>query len=1504
MDGDPSAVRSSASRWQGFGSAASQAAGQITGLDTSQFVGPEGDLFREGLNAQMPGHLRVTGDAFGRVSSGLSVFAGSLSSLQDRMRPLAQRAPGLWAALQAARGRADRAQQADERHEQEVADRPPEEAAAAAPDAYRSDAGAAGSALSQAQRDWDECVAQAGALRGELATAVRDCVRAVNDAKGLRFKENPKWWDLKGQFTNFVRDNQELLAQLSGALKIVSLVAGLLSFIPILAPIMGPIAIGSALLASAIDLSIYAATGKGSLKTILIDVGLNLLPGVGKLARLGAGALKGTRVAQAFSSVAARGRNMGSVARWGLANPRANGIEAIKRLARLDPIDIACGDMVLTQTDVELPGALPLLLSRTHLSSYRMGSWFGRSWASTLDQRIEVDESGVYVATADGMTLIYPAGDDGRPDRLPTEGPRWLLAQDPAGGTYQVTDPTRGWTWHFGPVPGSLAAQLPLVALTDRNGHRVDVRHDDSGAPVELVHSGGYRVRVRTEENRIVGFDLAGDDTDTELVRFGYDEAGDLTEVVNSSGMPLRFDYDIDGRVTRWADRNGTEYRYTYDEDGRCVATSGTGGYLTGLLRYDTEARVTTVVDSLGHATVYALNDLRQAERVTDPLGNVTSSTWDRFDRKLSETDALGRTTRWSYDDDGNLVEVTRPDGSRALASYNELRQPVVVTDVDGAVWRREYDERGNLTMVTDPAGAATRYRYDEAGHLSEVIDALGNALVVATNPTGLISQLTDPTGAATSYQRDRAGRITMVTDPVGGTTHLGWTVEGRLAWRRSPDGASEEWTYDPEGNLVSHTDQTGATTEFEVGHFDLPVARTGPLGARLAFGYDTELRLTTVTNPQGLVWRYDYDPAGRLVAETDFNGRSQAYTLDAVGQVVSRANGAEQSIELIRDLLGNVVEKRTPEGVTTFGYDPVGRLLHATSPDVELRFERDPLGRVLAEIQDGQPVTSSYDAIGRRTHRRTPSGVESAWEYDGQRPVALHTGGATVSFTYDAAGRETRRMVGSLALTQSWDASHRLLSQILTASPTVDGGVPDLVAHRAYQYRADGHLTDIADQVTGERRLELDRAGRVTAVRAAEWTERYAYDDAGNVASATWSGDTGDDSDRDVRGEREYTGTLIRSAGNVRYEHDAAGRVTLRQIKQRSTKPLSWRYTWDSDDRLVAVATPDGTRWRYRYDALGRRVAKQRLDADGAVVEQVDFAWDGPRLIEQTRRGDDGDKSSTWEYAPGAFIPIAQTDGVADQGEVDRRFYAIVTDLVGTPTELVSPDGEIAWQQRTTIWGIPTHVSATGVDCPLRFPGHFHDPETGASSNYHRYYDPDIARYLSADPLGLVPGSNPYRYVVNPFRFVDPLGLSPYQAGSKIPIYRGTSRALENHIVSETGKVMSDAAQRAFMESGGVVDDAARASQDAHQAGVRAWGNEQNYAHAHAEFGTEMAEVGERSMISFTGDIDTAKNFAGPNGQIHQAMVDPSQVIVQSLPGAGESEILVRNMIDVLPWP
>ncbi|MFD0394609.1 RHS repeat-associated core domain-containing protein [Streptomyces nogalater] len=62
----------------------------------------------------------------------------------------------------------------------------------------------------------------------------------------------------------------------------------------------------------------------------------------------------------------------------------------------------------------------------------------------------------------------------------------------------------------------------------------------------------------------------------------------------------------------------------------------------------------------------------------------------------------------------------------------------------------------------------------------------------------------------------------------------------------------------------------------------------------------------------------------------------------------------------------------------------------------------------------------------------------------------------------------------------------------------------------------------------------------------------------------------------------------------------------------------------------------------------------------------------------------------------------------------------------------------------------------------PLRFPGQYYDPETGLHYNYFRHYDPETARYLASDPLGLTPAPNSATYVDNPHTWADPWGSLP----------------------------------------------------------------------------------------------------------------------------------------------
>ncbi|MGH3228207.1 MAG: RHS repeat-associated core domain-containing protein, partial [Streptosporangiaceae bacterium] len=955
-----------------------------------------------------------------------------------------------------------------------------------------------------------------------------------------------------------------------------------------------------------------------------------------------------------------------------------------------DPVDVATGDVLLFQDDVSLPGLLPLVIGRAYRSSWRAGRWFGPSWASSLDQRLQIAPDRITGVFADGRVLSWScrSTEDGPAPLtgLPVTGPRWRLERT-GGGAYLVTDPQAGLVWRFAGGQQGHGDELPLVCVTDRRGGQIRFGYTEQGEPAWVAHSGGYRVRVVMSGGRVAELRLVTPAGEEPLTGYRYDPAGNLAGIVNGSGRALRLSYDAEGRLTGWQDRNGISYRYSYDEQGRC----------------------------------------------------------------------------------GNLVRQIAPDQS------------------------------------------VTSYGYDQRGHLASVTGPLGEVTTVECDPAGLPAAVTDPGGGRTRYARDAAGRVTAVTAPDGAVTTLTWTADGQLAGRVFDDGSSERREYDAEGNLVTYLSPSGEQTRYEYGPFDRLTAVTGPDGVRTEFGYDHGLRLITVIRG-GLTWQYDYDGAGRMVAETDFNGAVTRYAYDPAGQLTSRVNAAGQEVSCAHDELGRLVRRVADGVVSTFGYDAAGRLVRAANPDAELRLTRDPLGRVTAETCNDRTVLSSYDPAGRRTRRVTPGGVQERWTYDDAgRPVRLETGGHVFGFGYDEAGRETRRdLPGGLVLIQDWDTAGQLALQVLTAAPvpaaqqdatatpavpppaqqdaTATPAVPppaqqdatatpwtgpsqsgSVLAHRAYAYRHDGCLTGIDDLLVGARRFTLDDGGRITAVTGTRWAERYRYDPAGNVAAAQWSAPPPVAASgwlsADLQGPRERTGTLITGAGTVRYRHDRQGRVVSRHRTRISHPPAAWSYRWDADDRLTAVTTPDGSTWRYRYDPLGRRIAKQRFDPSGAPAEETTFTWDGAVLAEESALAQEVGRRRrlTWDYRPGTFTALIQSEHLsasdAPQEAIDERFYAIIADQVGMPAELIAADGTVAGYQQHTLWG-GTLWRPGGAATPLRFPGQYHDPETGLHYNQQRYYDPVTGSYLTPDPLGLAPAPNPHAYVPNPLIHTDPLGL------------------------------------------------------------------------------------------------------------------------------------------------
>ncbi|MCM2420029.1 RHS repeat-associated core domain-containing protein [Streptomyces sp. RKAG293] len=1406
VPGDPFEVKELARKLGDFADDVSSALRSVKGLSGNNAVqdwaGLAGDAYREQFG-DLPGELTKLEKSYRLASGALETYWPKLETAQaDADRALAQ---GRTArqdldAAKTTQGTAnDWVKRAGDKSKEYQADPKPGVEPPSADEVRTATRNAldasnaqksANTAVHDAQQRLDaakELAAQAAHLRDTAASTAEHALHEASDA-GIK---NKHWWE---KAVDWVADHWD---DIVAVCKVIVAVLGIVVMI-----IGGPLAwiVLAAALVVLADTLVKYAQGKASLWDVAFAAldcipmfkGLTTAGGLLKMAKSLPKLMKGM------------GSHLGDLAgafRKGLSGLRKEGKALDGKPCELDPIDVATGDVLLVQADVSLPGVLPFLLKRVHVSSYRAGRRFGASWASTVDQRLVIDDQGVIFHAEDGSTLYYPVPvSNGM--TLPVVGPQWPLAWDGTpGGPITITDIAAGHILHFDPSGPKLpptdpqTMELPLRTLTDRNGNRIDFDHADDGSLAEIRHSAGYRVQVETTNSRITELRLLGGSDRPVLQRFAYDDAGRLIKAYGATGHPLVFSYDAEGRITGWTDRSDTAYTYSYDDQGRCVRAEGSGGFLSGSLAYDDETRTTRVTDSLGHAKTFTMNEAYQLVSETDSLGNLTLRSWDSQDRLLSLTDPLGRTTLYEYDSAGNPVTVTRPDGATATTQYNDLGLPVRVKDFDGSCWERGYDERGNLLTVTDPVRATTTYGRNDQGHLISVTDALGSTAYIDTDHAGLPVAVTDALGAVTRYQRDPDGRIARVTDAGGASTVLEWGDEGRPRRRVLPDGSAEHWEYNDEGNLVAHTDTTGSTTRYEIGHFGLVRARTEPDGSRLEFSYDTELRLTEVVNAQGLTWSYTHDEAGRVIRETDFNTRTLDYLYDASGRLVRRSPDTGPPTLYGRDELGRIVDRRTGDSITVFERDALGRIVRTTNSDAELAFELDPAGRVLSESCNGRTLTNDYDVLGRRTRRSTPSGVVGTWDFDaGHRPVSLHTAGRTLSFAHDHAGRETERHLSdTISLTHAWDANGRLVSQDLTRTDFSSSGpsAQRLLQQRAYSYRSDGRITAIEDLHTGTRRFDLDPAGRVTAVHGAGWREEYAYDAAGNLTHAAWPGES------DAQGDRAFEGTLVRRAGRNHYTYDDLGRVVRRSRKLLSGGSRTWTYAWNGDNQLTSLITPDGARWRYLYDPLGRRIGKHRIAVDGtSVLERTDFTWDGTRLAERIVAGSDAGGASritTWEWDPASHRAMTQTDRSsprdvldAPQDEIDERFYAIVTDSVGTPTEMVDARGHIAWRSRATVWGVPARGehdetgaedgSGAGADCPLRFPGQYLDTESGLHYNLHRYYAPETARYQTPDPLGLLPAPDPYAYIRNPLSWTDPLGL----ACDDFPIYRSPKKVDE----------------------------------------------------------------------------------------------------------------------------
>jgi RHS repeat-associated protein len=231
---------------------------------------------------------------------------------------------------------------------------------------------------------------------------------------------------------------------------------------------------------------------------------------------------------------------------------------------------------------------------------------------------------------------------------------------------------------------------------------------------------------------------------------------------------------------------------------------------------------------------------------------------------------------------------------------------------------------------------------------------------------------------------------------------------------------------------------------------------------------------------------------------------------------------------------------------------------------------------------------------------------------------------------------------------------------------------------------------------------------------------------------------------------------SLTLNGASVTLAYDQNGNLTQKIAANSQTTS----YTWDARNRLTGINGFDPlgnpVMASFRYDALGRRIEKT---VNGSTVQ---YLYDGPNAIAELR---------------GNAISANILTGLAID-EVIARYTAqgertLLTDALGSVIVSAKEDGTVQTAYGYSPYG-QTQVLGTDEGNPSQYTARENDG-TGLYYYRARYYDPQLKRFASEDPIGLAGGINPYGYVGgNPVSNIDPEGLmgrgpgkGPYAPGT-----------------------------------------------------------------------------------------------------------------------------------------
>ncbi len=918
------------------------------------------------------------------------------------------------------------------------------------------------------------------------------------------------------------------------------------------------------------------------------------------------------------------------------------------------------------------------------------------------------------------------------------------------------------------------------------------------------------------------------------------------------TSQQLTFQYDAYGRLLRHVDMGGNWYDLTYDFAGKLRSDSTPAVLANGITqrlatRYtSTESLVlvpsgvstatsvrsdslrASVINPRGFTTAFALDRWRAATRVEQPLGRVSTVSRNTIGQVTSSTAPSGQRVDYVWTGK-NLTRVTDQFTGRQVnveyePTYNEVSRVYGHTD---SLWN--YWSGGKLDSVRvgyrgQPNPPAPRYLYDSRGRMVGKRDSELHSDTIMYETSGMMNRSwIDESGRNTVFIHDVYGRDSLLNPPAGSQRVTLYDQLNRIT--RSINPAS--------GDTVKY--------------------------------YHGLLGTDSIVDPKGQVHRFGYNALGRLVTRTDPNGLADRYYYDVNGNLTASANRRNQQVSVFYDALDRDTMSVAGMDTTRWTLSPWDTLVVGWNREARDTMRFDPSGRPVAHttVLNGRrySISRSFDLKYNLTGVTFGDGTwQSAINYKynvrGQMDTLIDLKGSVTRVGFNGDGQQTFAVYPGSQQSTSFATTHT------PSASSYSSSVMNASLGRRYGYSKNNQLTqrgnkdnsaghDFAYDAYGQllRRKSWTRDTSVACPELPEGYEcsgrgktfaadslNYAYDKAGNRT--------------DGGAQSGWGNRLLRFSGDT-MTYDSDGNL-IRRYRIADSLTFNQRLYWSVSGLLDSVRTTRSSvtlSTTFGYDALGRRVRKTvggvssySLWGDDDLLAELDGS--GNRVIE-------------YVYFPGIDRPHSMRRRAMN----DSVFY-YATDYSNNVIGLFKDSGFPPVERSYFPFGTVEDSISNSVPNKLWFAARERDAETGLYYNRGRYYSPEIARFVSEDPIGINGGLNVYSYALNnPVNGTDPTGQCiNYRYSIPTNQFLGTGR-------SEPGQVLEGFV---CCNNGAWMEGVSSLSCSYPNTGIpsppRNGKKNTGCSYACAKNGTGFDYVEQEGLYACLGETTTATDAVGPS--------------------------------------